>query len=286
MHFGEGSETNAVARMMEMYGAVPYEAYTGLKEGQDFLSHEKMFAELDSYLKSVKEQNAWNEEEVVATTKSILNHYIGTPPTKVVAGGKKYSPKSYLTTYLQLNMKDYMNFMSLMESEYYKKAEYDVPDNWWNSSDYTNIPLSDFIGTVKTAVEKGYTISIGGDVSESGFNRDYQVAVIPSYDIPSDAISEGARQLRFLNGSTTDDHAMHLVGYKVVDGVTWFLVKDSSSGSRTCGEGKAQFGYYFFHEDYVKLKIMTITLHKDAAQGVMKKMMGNKVPTQTPSFGR
>ncbi|HNW54830.1 MAG TPA: hypothetical protein PKN21_11205, partial [Bacteroidales bacterium] len=69
-----------------------------------------------------------------------------------------------------------------------------------------------------------------------------------------------------------DDHGMHIVGYMEKDGVTWFLVKDSGSGSRTGGkENNKNFGYYFFHEDYVKLKMMDFTVHKDMMKDLLPK---------------
>jgi bleomycin hydrolase len=272
MHFGEGSETNAVARMMAKHGTVPHGLYTGLKPGQKFHTHAQMFDELDAYLKSVKLLNAWNEEEVVATTKSILEHHMGPIPTKFKANNKDYTPQTYLAEELKLKMGEYVNFMSLMNKPYWEHSEYNVPDNWWHSDEYKNIPLKDYMAAIKGAIKDGYTISIGGDVSEAGFEKNQQVAMVPSFDIPSEYINEDARYFRFLNESTTDDHAMHMVGYKEVDGKTWFLIKDSGSGSRNCGEGCKAFGYYFFHEDYVKLKMMSITVHKDAVKTILKKM--------------
>ena len=115
-------------------------------------------------------------------------------------------------------------------------------------------------------------LRVGGDVSEAGFETESQVAIIPSFDIPSSNIDENARYFRFKNQSTTDDHAMHVVGYKEVDGVTWYLIKDSSSGSRNCGKDCKKFGYYFFHEDYIKLKMMTFTVHQDAVKDILSKM--------------
>jgi bleomycin hydrolase len=65
---------------------------------------------------------------------------------------------------------------------------------------------------------------------------------------------------------------MHLIGYHVDKaGKDWYLIKDSSSGSRNIDEKSAEFGYYFFHEDYVKLKMMGVTIHKDAVKKLMKK---------------
>jgi len=64
---------------------------------------------------------------------------------------------------------------------------------------------------------------------------------------------------------------MHLVGYYIDKAKKWwFLIKDSSSGSRNIGEDKAEFGYYFFSDDYIKLKMMGFTVHKDA----LKKYIG------------
>jgi bleomycin hydrolase len=124
---------------------------------------------------------------------------------------------------------------------------------------------------IKKSVKAGYTIAIGGDVSEAGLVSQSQVAVVPSFDIPSEYIDESARQFRFSNGTTTDDHGVHIVGYYELNGKTWFLIKDSGSGSRNVGKQSKNFGYYFFHEDYIKLKIMDFMIHKDAIKDVLAK---------------
>lgn len=272
MTLGEGSETNAVAKIMNIYGAVPADQYTGMLTGQAYHNHEPMFLEIENYFASVKAQNAWNEDEVVGTVRDILEHYMGPVPTEVTVEGKKMSPREYLKNYLGVKPADYVNFMSLVQHEYYKKAVYDVPDNWWRSDDYNNVPLNDFMAIIKSAIKNGYSLAIGGDVSEVGFDKNEQVAVVPDFDIPSASINEFARQMRFSNNATTDDHAMHIVGYQEVKGVTWFLVKDSGSGSRNAGAASEMFGYYFMHEDYIKLKMMTFTVHKDAAKDWLAKM--------------
>lgn len=266
MSLGEGSEANAATLMIEKYGIVPRENYEGKPYSQPFYSHDLLFKEVKGYLGVIKETNAWNEEQVVTTVKSILNHYLGAPPTRFKYKGMDYEPSSFRDEYAKIETDKYLNFMSLMEHEYNAKAEYDVPDNWWNSDDYWNVSLDNFMKIVESSVKNGFGVAIGGDVSEVGLDRDYQVAVIPSFDIPSKSINESARQFRFSNESTTDDHAMHIVGIKKHKGANWYLVKDSGSGSRTCGEGCNSFGYYFFHEDYIKLKIMNITVHEDAVK--------------------
>jgi len=269
--FSEGSEANAVARMWKKYGVIPESDYSGMLAGQTFYNHEKMFAEMDTYLKSVKTNCAWNEEEVIATIKSILNDYMGTPPSKITVDGKEMTPQEYLKNVLKLNLDDYIDVMSLMEKPYNTKCEYKVPDNWWHSEDYYNVSLDDYMNIIKYAVKNGFTIALGGDVSEAGFESYAQTAVVPTFDIPSEYIDENARQFRFSNETTTDDHGIHLVGYYEKDGTTWYLVKDSGAGSRNAGKESKNFGFYFFHEDYVKLKIMDFMVHKDAMKDVLNK---------------
>ena len=269
-HLGEGSETNAVQRMMDWYGIVPSAAYQGKPSDQPYYNHEKMFNEFETYLKNCKKINFWDQPAIISNIKSILNHYMGAPPTSFNYKGKTYTPKSFLKNVTKLDPNSYVDFMSLMQKPYWSQEEYKVPDNWWKSDAYYNVPLDDFMFAIKNAIENGYSISIGGDVSESGYSSAFDVAMVPSYDIPSDFIDENARQFRFSNGTTTDDHAIHLIGYKIdKTGDWWFLIKDSGSGSRN-----GNFpGYYFYHEDFIKLKMMTFTIHIDAVKETLDKFL-------------
>ena len=56
---------------------------------------------------NVKNTNAWDEEQVVSTVKSILNHYMGVPPESFEWKGIHYTPKEFLTSCLKLKMEDY-----------------------------------------------------------------------------------------------------------------------------------------------------------------------------------
>ena len=264
--FAQGSEGNAVTRIWLKYGVVPAKYYTAKKTGQKFHNHDPMFKEMKNYLKAVKRNNAWNEKHVLDTIKAIMEHHIGTPPKVINIDGKKFTPKEYLKT-LKINVKDYVNLISLKECPYYEMAKYNVPDNWWHSKGYLNVPLKDFMHALKSALKQGYTIGLGGDVSEAGYDMYKEVAKIPSFDIPSKYIDENARQFRFSNKTTTDDHGIHCVGYIKSKDMDWFLIKDSGSGSRS---GK-NHGYMFYHIDYIKLKMMNITVHKDAIPEIWKK---------------
>lgn len=268
-HIGEGSEGNAVFRIWKKYGVVPGEFYTGLKDGASYHNHENtLLPEIKAYLESVKAQNAWNEDEVLATVRSILDHYIGPPPTTVTIEGKQMTPKEYLRDVVRLNPDDYVDFFSLMEQPYFAKVEYEVPDNWWHSKEYYNIPLDEYMQLLKRVIAEGYSVAIGGDFSEPGYSYGAMgIAAVPSFDIASSGIDELSRQFRYSNGTTTDDHGLHVVGYTQKDGSYWFLIKDSWSTAYNSSHP----GYYYFHEDYVKLKMMSFSVHKDAARELLAK---------------
>jgi bleomycin hydrolase len=212
--FGQGSEGNAVQRIWKTYGIVPANAYTGLVGKQPVHDHDAMFAEMQHYLKTVKETGAWDEEAVIATIRAILNHYIGAPPERVIVDGKSMTPREYLTGVVRLNLDDYVNLLSILEKPYFEFVEHDVNDNWWHSRDYCNVPLDLFMSTIKNAVHNGFSVAIGGDTSEPGLDGHAGVAIVPTFDIPSQYIDESARNFRFRNGTTGDDHGIHIVGYK------------------------------------------------------------------------
>jgi bleomycin hydrolase len=264
--FAEGSQGNAVTRIWKEYGIVPAESYTGLLNGKPFHDHGKMSSEMTTFLQGLKTSNNWNEEAALATIKSILNHYIGEPPKIINFDGKQMTPKEYLEKIVRLNLDNYIEIYSILEKPYFEWVEYEVPDNWWHSKDYYNIPLGEFMKALKHAIRTGYTYAIGGDVSEAGYEGHAGMGIVPSFDIPSSAIDENARQFRFSNGTTGDDHGIHVVGYTQKDNVDWLLIKDSGAGSRNNDHP----GYYFYHEDYVKLKMLTAMVHKDAIKDIIK----------------
>jgi bleomycin hydrolase len=268
-YFAEGSESNAVQRIWKEYGAVPLEIYDGMLEGQKLHDHTVMYSEMNNYLTSMDKIDFWEEDDILANIKSIMNYYLGEPPLVVTIEGRQMTPKEYITEYLKMNMDDYVDIMSLKQKPYYQQVEYEVPDNWWHSQDYYNVPLDEFMNAIKQAVRKNYTIAIGGDVSEAGYDSRTQVAMVPSFDIPASAIDENSRQFRFSNKTTEDDHGIHLVGYMQKDNADWYLIKDSGSGAQN-GKNK---GYRFYHEDFVKLKMLSFMIHREAVKDLLKKFV-------------
>ncbi len=256
----EGSEHNALTRIWEKYGAVPESVYNGLKGKNTRHNHALMIGELNKYLNFVKENNLWDEKIILTTTKAILDKYIGTPPKKFKFEGKEHTPLEFMNSVLKIKPDEYLNFCSFLYFPFYEKGEYKVPDNWWHSKDYMNLPLDEFYSVFKNAIKNGYTATFGGDVSDAGIEGLYDVAIVPDFDIPEKYINQYAREYRFQNHTTTDDHAVHIVGYYNDGTHDWFLVKDSNRSSR---KGKYK-GYYFFRGDYIKLKMLSLQIHKSA----------------------
>jgi bleomycin hydrolase len=265
-NFPHGSEAIGVLRMIAKHGIMPYQAYPGKKTGQKFHDHSHMFKELKNFLNTVKEQDIWNEEFVLNTFRSIMESYMGKIPKSFTFKGKSYTPETF-RDYTGFDSKDYYAFMSTMSKPFYEKGELVEFDNWWHSDEFYNLPAQDFMHLINESLKAGYTLSICGDISEPGHNNKKEVSLIPDFDIPAPYINDQARQLRFENESTTDDHCIHIIGYQKVNDIMWYMIKDSGSGGF---DGK-HAGYRFFREDYVKLKMMNIIVHKDTAKEILER---------------
>ena len=268
-YYEQGSEAYAWVIIAKKYGIVPQLSYKGNAQKTKFHSHSKMIQEIKAFLESVKQSNNWNQLFVTQTVKEILNTYMGVPPEKVVYNNKEYTPQQYLKNICGLKMNDYFNFMSTKSKRFNEKAELVEADNWRFDDSYYNLSVQDYFDLIVATVKAKQTICICGDVSEPGINSRLEVAVIPAFDIPSELINDDSRQMRLSNGATTDDHCIHIVGYKKVDNDYWFLIKDSGAGAFD-GVNK---GYRFYNQDYVKLKMMNIIIHKEQANTILNSII-------------
>ncbi|MDA3910227.1 MAG: hypothetical protein PF448_02570 [Bacteroidales bacterium] len=267
-YFEQGSESNALKRLIPKYGCVPESAYPGKPEYREFHSHGDMLAEMKTYLKGVKTSGEWNEKLVEAGIRSILDAHMGAVPNQFTYENQSFTPQSFYE-FIEVDVLDMFSFMSTMSAPYGQKAELVEPDNWWHSDDYYNVELDDYYQIIEEAVKSGYSICICGDVSEPGYDSREEVALVPDFDIPAEYINESSRELRLNNQSTTDDHCIQIIGYQDVDGEAWYLIKDSGSGGF---DGKNK-GYRYFHEDYIRLKMMNIMLYKAAAKSVLDEII-------------
>ncbi|MCD6115785.1 peptidase C1 [bacterium] len=265
--FGEGSEEDGVINRIKQYGIVRETDYKGLLPGETKYNHSKMVKELSDYLAFIKKNGYWDEKITLTNIKLILNKYMGKPPEIIDYNGRKMTPKQFAEKIVNLPIDDYVSLMSFKYLPFYTKGEYKVPDNWWHSKEYYNVPLNIWYNAIKSAIKNGYSIAIGGDVSEPGHNGEADACIIPSFDIPTKYINQDSREFRWYNHTSQDDHGIHLVGYTHYKGHDWFLIKDSSSSAN---KGKFK-GYFFFRDDYVKLKMLTFMVHKDAVKNIMAK---------------
>jgi len=275
-HFGEGYQHNAVTRMWKQYGAVPLDAYRGIVAEDGLHDHIRMYREMRSFLDYVKKEDIWDEKWVLSVIAEILDKYMGPPPLEFTYKRKKYTPGTFVEKVLKVNPDDYVGFISTMKQPFFTKGEFEVEDNWWHDKGYNNIPLDLFYDTLLSVVKSGYSVAIGGDVSEPGKNFRQDVAFVPTFDIPADYIDQSSREYRIASGSTGDDHGIHLLGWAEKEGKNWFLIKDSGRSAR---HGRFE-GYYFFREDYIRLKMLSYMVHKDAVKEVLEKI---KEPAPEPA---
>ena len=144
-NFAEGSQHNAVTRMWKLYGAVPLEVYAGVLAEDGLHDHTRMSREMTDFLQHVKAKDVWDEEWVVGVIRSILDKYMGPPPTEFKYKGRQYTPLSFLEKVCKINPDDYLGFMSSMAHPFYSQSEFEVPDNWWKDASYHNVPIEVFI---------------------------------------------------------------------------------------------------------------------------------------------
>jgi bleomycin hydrolase len=262
---GEGSEANALIRMMKQHGAVPLSVYSGLRPGETRHDHTVLAAEIQEYLNFVKSHDYWDEDAALKHVRLILDARLGSPPATFEFEGRTYTPTKFLSDVLKIDLNDYVDVISTLSFPYYTQGPYEVPDNWWYDSTYYNLPLDKWYSSLVTAIRSGYSAELAGDVSEPGWYGQKDMDVIPEFDIPQTSINAQSREFRFYNHTTTDDHGIHLVGCTSLDGRDWFLIKDSGRSAR---HGRFE-GYFFMRDDYLRLKMLGYTVHRDALKNVL-----------------
>ncbi len=263
---GQGSEPNSAMERIRQYGLVRASDFTGLLDGKTSHDHGPLFREFRDYLSGLAAKKEWDEAGALAGVRAILDKHLGRPPDRITVDGRSLTPREYLKS-LGLDPGDYVAFVSFMYLPFYTKGEFRVPDNWWHSRDFHNLPLYEFSLALLRALRRGYTATLAVDFSEPGYSGENDVAVVPTFDIPSNYIDQSSREYRFTNGSSADDHAVHCVGYLESAKGNWFLIKDSWENAYW---GKAK-GYFFYQDDYVRLKCLMLLVHKDAVKEVLDK---------------
>ncbi len=297
LNFAAGSSFGDVLHVIEDYGIVPQEVYSGFNYGTEMPEQNELDAALAGYVRAI----AQNPNKKLTTAwvngfDGILDAYLGEVPATFAVNGTEYTPESYRDA-LGINADDYVNLTSFTHHPFYESFIIEVPDNWrWDSA--YNLPIDELMEVMYHAIDKGYTIAWGSDVSENGFTRD-GLAVMPvekktaaagsdqerwvgkAADQPKEevraelpeemVITQEMRQDGYDRKTTTDDHGMHIFGVaKDQNGTKYFMVKNS------WGETGKYNGVWYASDSFVKYKTLNVVVHKDALPKDIAKKLGIK----------
>lgn len=269
--FDEGGLAHDVINSLRSYGLVPQEVYNGLYENVENHNHAELVAVLKSMVNTVVE-NPGKRRSVYwkNAVEGVLDAYLGKKPSTFMYDGKSYTPQSFLKM-TQINPGDYLTITSFSHAPFYSTFILNIMDNWSNGSMY-NVPLDDLVSILNHALENGFTVELDCDVSERTFSSKDGVAVIPADSennikalqglYPEKTIDQKYRQQEFESAATSDDHLMHITGMlKDQNGTVYYKVKNSWG---TDPSRNAHGGYVYFSESYMRLKAISIMVHKDA----------------------
>lgn len=278
--FSEGGLAHDVINAVAQYGLVPQEAFNGLLDDETNHNHAEMVAVLESMLKTyIDNPGRKLSEKWKLAIEGVLDVYLGKNITQFTYQGKQYTPKSFLEM-TKLNLNDYVTLTSFTHAPFYDKFILNIPDNWSYGS-FNNVPLDELMNTINYALKNGYTVELDCDVSERTFSSKDGVAVIPMDTnnnvkalqgiYPEMNITQEYRQDEFENYTTTDDHLMHVTGIlQDQNGTTYYKVKNSWG---TDERRNANGGYVYFSEAYMRLKTISIMVHKDAVPPTISKKL-------------
>jgi len=264
-NFSQGSLSHDLIRMTEKAGLITEEAYSGLQGSETKHDHSEMEAGLKGFLDGVRKSKRLSTKWQPAFS-AILDVYMGAVPAQFVHDGKTYTPKTFVET-TKLKTDNYISIGSFTHHPFYEEFILEIPDNYSNGSFY-NVPLDEMGSIIDFAILAGYSIAWDGDVSEKGFSARNGIAVLPEDASREDlfikpgkelTVTQENRQANFESYSTTDDHLMHLVGIALdQDGTKYYIIKNS------WGEISDHKGYLYMSENYLKMKTISVMLHKDA----------------------
>ena len=298
LNFAAGSSFGDVFHVIKDYGIVPQEAMPGFNYGTDKPEH----AELDAALKGYVEAIVKNPNKKLSTAwvngfDGIVAAYFGEYPKGFSVNSVEYTPESY-RDYLGINTDEYVNLTSFTHHPFYSQFAIEVCDNWrWDTA--YNLPIDELMEVMYNAINKGYTIAWGSDVSEKGFTRN-GIAVMPvekdakpaagsdqekwvgkstekaaeevKAELPEEmTITQEMRQDGYDRKTTTDDHGMHIYGLaQDQNGTNYFIVKNS------WGEAGKYKGIWYASDAFVRYKTLNIVVHKDALPKTIAKKLGIK----------
>ena len=302
LNFAEGGASHDVTEGIKQHGIVPFEVYPGLNYGTDKPDFHELSAVLKAYLDAVIDASKGSKPLSTAWKRgfnAILDEYFGPCPETFTYEGKEYTPRSFAES-LPIKMDDYVDLSSFTHHPFYEQFIIEVPDNWMWATVW-NVPLDELMQTIDYALENGYTVAWGTDVSEKGFSRTKAIGIIPEADLEGMSgteaekwgkltarekeaalykfdkpgkerkIDQQMRQEAFDNYETTDDHGMVIVGTATDQaGNQYFKVQNSWDVLPPYD------GFWYFSRPFVEYKTMSIMVNKNAVPKEIRKKLGWK----------
>lgn len=298
--FSQGGSAYDVLYCLKNYGIVPENAMPapGTLIGDSLANFDEFFEVMTPYVEGIakskasKISSAWKNG-----LQGILDAYLGEIPESFSYEGKTYTPQSFVES-LGLNLDDYVTITSYTHHPMWSQFAVEVQDNWRWPLSY-NVPIEDLTRIIDNALEKGYTVAWGGDVTEDGFTRDglgiaYDMDKVRSMsgtdadrwfqlsktekksmadslgvNIPEIVPTQEMRQTAFDNWETTDDHGMHIYGVaKDQNGREYYMVKNS------WGEFGDYKGTWYMTKNFVAYKTMDYMVNKNAIPKDIRKKLG------------
>ena len=244
INFAEGGASHDVTEGIKAHGIVPFEVYPGLNYGTEKPDFHELSVVLKAYLDAVVKTGDKSGKALSTAWKrgfgAILDEYFGPLPETFTYEGKEYTPETFAAQ-LPIDLDNYIDISSFTHHPFYTQFIIEVPDNWMWGTVY-NVPLDEMMQIIDHALEQGYTVSWGTDVSEKGFSRTKAIGIVPEADTESMSgteaerwgkltdkekeaalykfdkpgkertITQQMRQTAFDNYETTDDHGMLIMG--------------------------------------------------------------------------
>ncbi len=294
--FSPGGSFYDVLYCWRHYGIVPDNAMpAGVMYGDTLANHSDLDAAAKAYVDVIAKSTASKISPLWRRPlEAIYETYLGKLPQEFTYKGKKYTPRSFADSF-GLNMDDYVSLTSYSHHPFYEAFAIEIQDNWRGAKSY-NLPIDELMQVMRNAVNTGYTIAWGSDVSEEGFTRN-GIAVMPdvkkgaeltgsdmahwlglskadrraeltSRQLPEMTVTQQMRQEAYDNWETTDDHGMLIYGLaKDQNGKQYFMVKNS------WGQAGKYKGFWYASEAFVAYKTMNIVVHKNAIpKDILKKL--------------